>query len=126
MEIRVRGRLGNDPELKTVTADNLPLVTFSLAYTPRSKKNGEWVDGETNWYRVAKFGRNAELFAQTLKKGDEVIVIGTAKLNTYTDKNGAEKTQLEINAAEIGFVPKLQKATGPVGYNSNEGYEQPW
>lgn len=123
MEIRVRGRLGNDPELKTVTADNLPLVTFSLAYTPRTKKNGEWVDGETNWYRVVKFGKGAEAIAQTLKKGDEVIVIGTMKMNNYTDKNGAEKNQIEINASEIGVIPRLAKANTQQNYG---GWEQTW
>ena len=108
MEIRDRGRLGNDPELKTV-ADNLQLASFSLAHTPRSKKNGEWVDGETAWYRVVRFGTGAEAIAQSVKKGDEVIVIGTLKMNSYTDKNGVEKTQLEITASEIGIVPKIAK-----------------
>jgi single-strand DNA-binding protein len=122
MEIRVRGRLGNDPELKTVGADNLSLASFSLAHTPRSKKNGEWVDGETNWYRVIKFGASAEAIAQTLKKGDEVIVIGSLKLNTYTDKNGVEKSQMEISASEIGVVPKVTKNKP----QTNIGGSEPW
>jgi single-strand DNA-binding protein len=123
MEVRVRGRLGQDPELKTVTADNLPLVTFSLAYTPRSKKNGEWVDGETNWYRVVKFGRGAEAIADGIKKGDEVIVIGTMKMNNYTDKSGVAKSVMEINASEIGIIPRASKTTTQP---KNEGWEQPW
>ena len=123
MEIRVRGRLGNDPELKTVGADNLQLVTFSLAHTPRSKQNGQWVDGETNWYRVIKFGKGAEAIANTVKKGDEVIVIGTLKMNTYTDKNGVEKTQMEITVSELGVVPKSAKVKTQA---SSGGWEQPW
>lgn len=122
MEIRVRGRLGNDPELKTVGADNLELVTFSLAHTPRSKKDGEWVDGETNWYRVIKFGKQAETLAQTLRKGDEVIVIGTLKMNNYTDKNGVEKSQMEITVSELGIVPKIAKNKSQI---NDEGLE-PW
>lgn len=122
MEIRVRGRLGNDPELKTVGADNLELVSFSLAHTPRSKKNGEWVDGETNWYRVIKFGKGAETYAQTLRKGDEVIVIGTLKMNNYTDKNGVEKSQMEITVSELGVVPKIAKNKTQV----NDGGLEPW
>lgn len=125
MEIRVRGRLGNDPELKTVGADNLSLVTFSLAHTPRSKKNGEWVDGETAWYRVARFGAGADAIAASVKKGDEVIVIGTLKMNNYTDKNGVEKMQLEITASEIGIVPKIAR-TKTQQPASNGGWEQPW
>ena len=123
MEIRVRGRLGNDPELKTVGADNLQLVSFSLAHTPRSKKNGEWVDGETTWYRVVKFGNSADAIAQSVKKGDEVIVIGTLKMNNYTDKNGVAKTQMEINASEVGIVPRIAKQKTQ---QTSGGWEQPW
>jgi hypothetical protein len=36
--------------------------------------------------------QGAEAIAQTIKKGDEVIVIGTMKLNNYTDKNGVAKS----------------------------------
>lgn len=111
MEIRVRGRLGKDPELKTVGADNLQMVSFSLAHTPRSKKNGEWVDGDTTWYRVVRFGTGAEAIAQSITKGDEVLVIGTLKMNNYTDKNGEAKSQLEITASEVGIVPKAAKKT---------------
>jgi len=121
MEIRVRGRLGNDPELKTV-ADNLQLASFSLAHTMRTKKNGEWVDGDTTWYRVVRFGTQAEAIAQNVRKGEEVIVIGTLKMNTYTDKNGIEKTQMEITASEIGVVPKVIK-TKP---QPNNGGQEPW
>jgi len=124
MEIRVRGRLGNDPELKVVGAESTPLVTFSLAHTPRSKKNGEWVDGETAWYRVAKFGLSAEPVAETLKKGDEVLVIGSLKMNTYTDKNGAEKTQLEITASEIGVIPKVTRNKPQT--TKQEGWDNGW
>lgn len=122
MEIKVRGRLGNDPELKTVGADNLQLVTFSLAHTPRSKQNGQWVDGETAWYRVAKFGKGAEAIAEQVKKGDEVLVIGTLKMNNYTDKNGVTKLQMEITASEIGVVPRIKTNK----QQATEGWENPW
>ena len=83
------------------------LVSFSLAFTPRSKKNGQWIDGETNWYRVVKFGVSAEAIAQSLRKGDEVIVIGQLRMNSYTDKNGVQKSQMEINASEVGIIPRI-------------------
>jgi single-strand DNA-binding protein len=123
MEIKVRGRLGADPELKTVGSENIQAVIFSLAHTPRSKKNGEWVDGDTNWYRVVKFGYGAEAIAQTIKKGDEVLVIGALKMNNYTDKNGVTKLQMEITANEVGVVPRIAKAKTE---QLNGGWEQPW
>ena len=111
MEIRVKGRVGNDPEIKFVTQEQLPLVTFSLAYTPRSRKGNEWVDGETMWFRVAQFGKKAEAIADSIKKGDEVLVLGTVRQSTYQGKDGSDKTSLEITATEIAIVPRLQKTS---------------
>lgn len=113
MEIKVRGRLGNDPEVKTVGAENLPVVTFSLAHTPRSKKNGEWVDGDTQWFRVSMFGKRAQALGQTAKKGDEVLVLGTLKMNQYTDANGQARGGWEISATDIGLIPKIARTELP-------------
>lgn len=110
MEIKVKARVGNDPELKFVTQEQIPLVTFNAAYTPRSRKGNEWVDGETMWFRVAMFGKKAEAIADSIKKGDEVLIIGSVKQSTYQSKDGSDKTALEINAAEIALIPRLQKS----------------
>ena len=99
MEIKVRGRLGNDPELKT-SNNGVSYCTFSLAHTPRKKVNNEWVDGETQWYRVVAFDKKAEQ-AAALHKGDAVILFGSVKMTNYTAKDGTEKYQLEVTANEI-------------------------
>lgn len=111
MEIKVKGRVGNDPEIKFVTQEQLPLVTFSLAYTPRTRKGTEWVDGETMWFRVAQFGKRAEAIADSIKKGDEVLVLGTVKESKYQGRDGSDKTSLEITATEIAIIPRLQRQT---------------
>lgn len=107
MEIKVRGRLGNDPEIKQSTT-NVTYATFSLAHTPRKKINNEWQDGETQWYRVVLFDKKA-LQAAQLKKGDAVLVFGTVKLSTYQGKDGQEKTSLEITGSEIYTEIKARK-----------------
>ena len=112
MEIKVKGRVGSDPEIKFVTQDQLPLATFSIAYTPRNKKGGEWVDGETMWFKVAMFGKKAEAIADSIKKGDEVLVLGSVKQTTFQGRDGSEKTALEITASEVALVPRLQKGSG--------------
>ena len=122
MEIKVRGRLGNDPEVKTVGAENLPVVTFSLAHTPRSKKNGEWVDGDTQWFRVSMFGKSAQALGQTAKNGDEVLVIGTLKMNQYTDANGQTRGGWEISATDIGLIPKIARTELP----TKGGWDSGW
>lgn len=109
MEIKVRGRLGNDPELKS-SSNGTDYCTFSLAYTPRKKVNNEWVDGETQWYRVVAFDKKAQQ-AATLRKGEAVLLFGSVKLSTYTGKDGAEKSSLEITASEI--YTEIKRDTTP-------------
>lgn len=109
MHISVKGNLGSDPDLK-FSKNNNAYVNFSLAYTPRFQENGEWKDGETNWFRVTVFGAKAEAVADNFKKGDTVLVVGDLKQSTYTDKEGNERTSMEIAAKDVGLVPKLQKA----------------
>lgn len=125
MEIKVKGRVGNDPELKFVTADQLPLITFNLAYTPRSRKGTEWVDGETMWFRVAHFGKKAEAIVDAIKKGDEVLVLGTLKQSNYQAKDGSQKNSLEINATEIALIPRLQKSNQRPAPAQDREWDQP-
>lgn len=108
MNISVKGNLGSDPDLK-FSKNNTAYCNFSLAYTPRKQINGEWQDGETMWFKVVAFGTKAEAIADTFRKGDTVLVTGELAQSTYADKEGNEKTSMEITAKEVGLVPKLGK-----------------
>jgi single-strand DNA-binding protein len=108
IQVTVKGNLGSDPELKFVKTGrgDTGLVTFSLAYTPRERKGEQWVDGETMWFRVVQWGEKAETLVDALTKGDTVIVTGSLKQSKFMGKDGTEKTALEINASDIGVIPK--------------------
>lgn len=106
--ITVKGNLGKDPELKFSKAGKA-WISFSIGYTPREKKDDQWIDGETMWFRVIQFGEKAETAADNLAKGDTVIVTGNLKQSTFTDKEGNQRTGLEITADEVGIVPRVQR-----------------
>ena len=124
MNITVKGNVGSDPELK-FSKNNTAYVTFSVAYTPRTKEGDNWVDGETMWFRVVQFGVKAEATTDMIKKGDGVLVTGSMKQSTYTDKEGKERTSLEINATDVGVVPRLVKNNNQSTENQTEG-AFPW
>lgn len=124
MNITVKGNVGSDPELK-FSKNNTAYVTFSVAYTPRTKDGDNWVDGETMWFRVVQFGVKAEATTDMIKKGDGVLVTGSMKQSTYTDKEGKERTSLEINASDVGLVPRLVKNSNQSTENQTEG-AFPW
>jgi len=109
----VKGNLGSDPELKFVKTSRgeTGLVTFSLAHTPKEKKGDTWVEGETIWFRITSWGEKGEALVDTLRKGDSVIVQGNMKQSSFKGRDGQDKTVLEINATDIGLVPKTGRSS---------------
>ncbi len=103
--ITVTGNLGSDAEFKK-TPNGTPVTSFSLANTSRKQKMGEWVNGDTTWFRVFVWGDESVGTAATFRKGDKVIVTGRFKVSSYTSKDGEEKQTLEINADSVGLVPR--------------------
>ena len=106
--ITITGNVGKDVELKFVGDKQIAIATFSMAHTPRIKKDGEFQDGETMWFKVIAFMSKAEAVADQLQKGDPVLVTGSLTQSTYLDKEGRERTVLEIKADEVATLIKRQ------------------
>ena len=114
--ISVIGNIGTDPEIKFFEGKNgsFGVCSFSLAETERVKDtSGNWADGQTTWYRISVLGKQAEVIADSLAKGDRVKVDGTFKQSQYKGKDGDMKNSLEIKADEITLVIKPKKANKP-------------
>jgi single-strand DNA-binding protein len=125
--ITVIGNLGTDAEFKK-TPKGIPVTSFNIANTPRKNVNGEWTDQETTWYRVFVWNSDASGTANTLKKGDKVIVQGRFQISTFKTKEGEERKSLEINADTVGVVPKYApEPQVPAGKeNEVDQSEYPW
>jgi len=116
--INVTGNVGTDPEIKFFEGKNgsFGITSFSLGYTPSEKKGTEWVQGETIWFRVSVLGKQAEVIASAVCKGDKILVNGAFKQTSYQAKDGTQKTGLEIKADSVTLVPKAgaSKPKAPV------------
>jgi single-strand DNA-binding protein len=77
-KVIVVGNLGSDPSMRYV-ADGTPVTSFSVA-TSRKWDGGE----ETTWFRVTAWKRTAEIAAQYLAKGRQVMVEGTLTIDRET------------------------------------------
>lgn len=119
--IYLRGNLGAEPELK-VLPSGIAVCNFSVGCTPRIKKDDQWIDGETTWYRIALWGRDAESAIDSLHKGTLVDISGEVSNRKYVDKEGLEKTSLEVNARKYAIVPKYVTAS-PAGTTTTT---DPW
>lgn len=103
--IRVVGNVGADAELK-VTPNGKIVTSFSIASTPSIQKNGEWIDGETTWYRCAVWEDFGEIAAEIVKKGMTLTVTGKLSNRAFVDKEGNNRTSLEINVETLGVITK--------------------
>ena len=118
--ITVTGNIGNDVGI-AFTSSNKAYLKFSIANTPRIKKDEVWQDGATTWFNCTIWGRDAETAIEHLRKGTRVIVTGRFAGNTYTDKEGKERTSLDISVDSYGVIPR-NTASAPVTETAND----PW
>jgi single-strand DNA-binding protein len=80
------GRITREPELK-YTGTGKAVLNLGVAVNDRVQQNGEWVD-ETTFYEVSVWEATAERLAERLSKGDQVLVEGRPKVETYERKDG--------------------------------------
>jgi len=125
--ITVIGFLGSDAEFRK-TPKGIPVTSFNVANTPRKNINGEWKDQETTWYRVFVWNADAAGTANTLKKGDKVVVQGKFQISNFKTKDGEERKNLEINADSVGVVPKYapEPQVAQLKENEEDQSEYPW
>lgn len=110
--ITVTGNLTSDPELR-YTPSGAPVASFSVAVNERYRdQSGEWKDGNTSFFRANCWRDLAEHVAESLSKGDRVIVHGVMKQRQYEAKDGTKRDAWEIQADSIG--PDLRYATAKV------------
>ncbi|WP_447943902.1 single-stranded DNA-binding protein [Microbacterium aurum] len=118
--ITVVGNLTADPELR-YTQNGLPVANFTIASTPRNfdRQANEWKDGEALFLRASVWREFAEHVAGSLTKGMRVIATGRLKQRSYQDREGNNRTAIELEVDEIG--PSLRYATAQVTRAASSG-----
>lgn len=111
--ITVVGNLTADPELR-YTQNGLPVANFTIASTPRNfdRQANEWKDGDALFMRASVWRAFAEHVAGSLTKGMRVMATGRLRQRTYQDREGNNRTAIELEVDEIG--PSLRYATATV------------
>ena len=99
--ITLTGWVGSDVSLREV-AGGQPVANFRVATTSRRFKNNQWEDGNTTWYSVRAWRRLADNVADSIKRGDPVVVHGRLEADVWTKEDGTTNTQLVITATSVG------------------------
>lgn len=98
------GNVGRDPEVRYLPS-GMAVANFSLATSTRrkDKHTGETLE-ETAWHRVTCFDKLAQIAGEWVKKGRPLYVEGSIKYGKYTDKDGVEKSTVDIVASAIQLL----------------------
>ena len=107
--VTIEGRVGSDPVLRFIPS-GAAVADFSIAVTERKKQGDEWVDGQTDWYRVSAWRALAENVSESVHRGDLVVVSGTLKQGTY-EKDGQTRTSLDITADWVAASLRFNTVT---------------
>lgn len=116
------GRLTRDPELN-YTSSNLPVIRFSIAVgRNRTGQNGE---RQTDFIDIVAWRKTAEFISQWFTKGQMIVVVGSIQSRRWQDKNGNNRTSIEVVADEVQFgESKRSRESGESSPNNNGGYTQ--
>jgi single-strand DNA-binding protein len=114
------GTLGKDPEIR-YSASGFAVGNFSLAtnHTVKNKETGEWMQ-ETEWHKIVVLGKIAETAGQYLRKGSKVYVEGRLQTNKWQDKNGNNRSTIEILTHEMHMLGGRSDNNAPANNNYNQ------
>lgn len=100
--VTVTGLVATTPR-HLVTQEGLPITSFRLASSHRrfDREQGRWVEVDTNWFTVTAFRQLAVNAAQSVTKGERVVVHGRLRVRDW-DNGERSGTSIEIEADALG------------------------
>ena len=118
------GNLTADPELRFTPAGHA-VANFTVASTPRTfdRQSGEWKDGDALFMRCTLWRDAAEHVAESLTRGNRVVVQGRLRQRSFETRDGDKRTVVELDVDEIG--PSLRYATVKVTKAHRAGADSP-
>ena len=112
------GNLVEDPEVR-FTNNGIAVTNLRVAVTQRVQQDGQWRDGDTSFFKVNVWRGQAENLAESLGKGDRVMVTGRLRQRSWETPEGEKRSVTELEADEVGAT--LKWATAKVERSSQRG-----
>lgn len=102
--VTVSGRLVADPEARNTKTGGVPFAAFRVASTARrvNRSTGEFEDAGTSFVNVTAFRSLGANVANSLRKGDPVVVHGRMRVNQWMRQDDTPATTVEIDAYSVG------------------------
>ena len=95
--ITLVGRAGRDPEVRYFESGSV-VANLTLAVNRRNRND------EPDWFNLEIWGKQAQVAADYVKKGSLLGIVGSFKLDTWTDRNtgeGRSKPVVRVDRLEL-------------------------
>ena len=119
--VSIMGRLVADPELRT-TQSGINVVSFRIACDRNFARQGE--QRQADFIDIVAWRQQAEFVSKYFQKGSLIAIEGSLQTRQYQDKNGNNRTAVEVVANNISFAgPKSNNQGGGSYQNAAPSYQ---
>jgi single-strand DNA-binding protein len=123
-QVTIIGNLTRDPEIR-FTPSGDAVTSMRIAVNERIKEGNEWKDGEPSFYEVKAWRKLAEQCAETLRKGQRIVIVGKMKIESYQSKDGETRSSTVVTADEIGESIRFRGNSSPAQASIPRATEAP-
>jgi single-strand DNA-binding protein len=107
-QVIISGNVGKDAELRTVRDSQV--LSFNVGV-----KNGFGKDAGSVWYRCSLWGKAAESFSGSIKKGTKVFITGDLTHDEYEGK-----PQFNVRVSSIDTAPRSEAGASQVSNSHSQ------
>lgn len=101
-QITIVGNVGREPEMR-YTPSGAAVCDFNVAVNERWTSDGQQQE-KTTWFRVTCWNKLAEVVNQYVKKGRQVMVVGSIDASAWVGQDGEARATLELRAFTVKFL----------------------
>ena len=109
--VAIMGRLVADPELRT-TQSGINVVSFRIACDRNFARQGE--QRQADFIDIVAWRQQAEFVSKYFQKGSLIAIEGSLQTRQYQDKNGNNRTAVEVVANNISFAAAIKAAAAAI------------
>jgi len=117
-KVILMGRLTADPNTSE-TAAGTHICRFTIAVNRRFSAEGQ---ASVDFIDCLAWAKTADFIRDWFGKGSMIAIVGSVRVNKWTDREGTKRQKTEINVDEAYFTGEKtgKKADNPSGANDDE------
>jgi len=111
----VSGEFGiiDEPDIRFSDDGRAWIKLRGVAKDRRKNANGEWEDGDVCYMDIVVPGKQAENLAESVTKGDAIIVTGKLTQREWKNNEGKTQKAYSIRAETVGVSTRFTPAPTP-------------